>query len=184
MSIGGFMDSTSTASDSRIAATDQARVFRGGVGQNVESGAVGVSGNSTLLGAGSTQLTIKNKGGGSVTVQNMDPQVAQEAMDQISGLAGQFGQNLNDFMTKANNNALALASLNAQSLQTSQDSLLSNQNQQDAQQQTNFQSILDKMTGLISNQQPAGTVDQNRTMLYALLAVLTLVGVVFYYFRK
>jgi hypothetical protein len=184
--MGSFfgMDSTSSATDNRIAATDQAQVYKGNVGQNVASGAVGLSGGSTLLGAGSQQTVTNVKGTkGNVIVQSMDPEVAQEAMDKISGLAGQFGTSLADFMTQSNNNSLLLAATNAQALQTSQDSLLANQNQQESSQQTTFQSILDKMTGLISNQQPAGTVQTNNTVLYVMLGLLALVGAIFY-FRK
>jgi hypothetical protein len=178
----GFFDSTSSATDNRQAATDQGMIFGRNVGQYTAAGAVGQTGGSTLLGAGATQTTIKGTKG-NVTVQNMDPAVAQAAMDQISGLAGQFGQNLSDFMTQSNNNALQLAALNSQALQTTTDSVIAGQSQQEAGQQSTFQSILDKMTGLISNQQPAGTVQTNNTVLYMALAVLALVGA-FFYFRS
>ena len=80
MGFGDFMTSSSSATDARIAATDQARVNRGNVGQSVESRAVGLTGKSTLLGAGSTQNNIKAAKGSNVTIQNMDAQVAQQAM--------------------------------------------------------------------------------------------------------
>ena len=161
----GFLgiDSTSSATDQRIAASDQAQIYRGNVGQKVETGAVGLTGSSTLLGSGATQNAEKISGTkGNVTVQTMDPEVAQAAIDAMSGLAGTLGQNLSDFMTNANNNAVT----------------------QQSTEQTNLQAILDKMTSLISNEQPAGTVEINKTMLYIVLGVLALLGVVFYFFRK
>ena len=182
MGFGDFMTSSSQATDNRIAATDQAQVYRGNVGQNVAAGAVGTSGNSTLVGAGALNISKVGKGA-TVTVQSMDAEVAQSAMDRITGLAGAFGQSLNDFMTSANANALTLAALNADSLRTTQDSLLANQNQQEAGQQTNFQKILDKFSSLLANEQPAGDTLKNNIVLYVTLGVLALVGMI-WYFRK
>lgn len=162
MSIGGFMDSASTATDSRIAATDQARVIKGNVGQSVESGAVGVATGGTLLGSGAKQTTIKNTGKGTVTVQSMDPEVAQQAMDQISGMAGLFSQQLSDVVTQANNQALASAAAQAQQTQADQAALAK----------------------LVSDQQPAGTALETKTVLYIALGVLALVAVIFYIWRK
>jgi hypothetical protein len=51
----GGSDSTSSATDNRIAATDQARVFRGSVGTNVESGGLAVGARGTVVGAGALQ---------------------------------------------------------------------------------------------------------------------------------
>lgn len=185
MGFGDFMTSTSQATDSRIAGTDQARITKGNVGQSVETGAVGLTGMSTLLGAGATQTTVKTKGkNNSVTVVNADPAVAQAAINQITGLAGQFGQSLEDFMTNSNANALQLAAINAAALQTTQDSLLASQNQQDALEQTGFTGILDKFAALLSNQQPAGDTLKNNIALYVMLGALALVGFIFYFKRK
>ena len=183
--MGFFGDSSSSATDNRQATTDQSTLFGRNVGQYVGAGAVGMGANGTLLGSGASQTNLKitNTGKGTVTLQNMDAEVAQNAMDKISGLAGDFGKSLSDFMTGANQNALQLAAINSASMQTTQDSLLSNQNQQEADQQKNFTGILDKFAGLLANQQPAGTVDYNKTMLYIVLGVLALVGAIFY-FRK
>jgi hypothetical protein len=185
MGFGDFMTSTSQATDSRIAATDQARVTKGNVGQSVETGAVGVSGGGTLLGAGAKQTTVKVAAGknSNVVVQDMNAAVAQEAMNRISGLAGAFGQSLEDFMTSANANALELAAVNAESLRTTQDSLLASQAQQEAEQQKGLSGILDKFAALVGDQAPSGDAQKNKIVLYVVLAVLALVGAIFY-FRK
>ena len=183
MGFGDFMTSTSQATDSRIAGTDQAQIYRGSTGQVVQSGAVGLTGGSTLLGTGAKQTNVKVKAGknSTVTVQDMNAAVAQEAMDRISGLAGAFGQSLEDFMSSANANALELAAVNAEALRTTQDSLLAQQNQTEAQQQENFAGILDQFSALVGDQAPAGEAQKNRIVLYVVLAVLALVGVIYYY---
>lgn len=173
--LGG--SSSSSATDNRQATTDQGRTFGRNVGQYVESGAVALGGSSTLLGTGANQIRNVT---GNVTITSSDPAVAMAAMDNVTRLSGLFGSNLSDFITQANQANLNLAATNSQALQTTTNSVLAAQSQNQADAQNNFQTTLGRMISLATNAQPAGETLKTNIVFWITLAALGLVGVFLY----
>ncbi len=168
--------SSSSATDSRVGATDQAQVTQGSA-QNVQPGALAVRGNATIKTGG---VDLSNSKGSVVSVTTADPEVLQSAIDavkkvssdtgdQIAALAAHFGDDVTSFIQASN-------LLAAQQSQAQQQNATDNVNALGSVVESSLSQIKD----LVANQQPAGTVQINRTVLYMGLAVLALVGFIFW----
>lgn len=98
-------NSSSSPSDNRIAATDQAQVIKGKVKQLTEAGGLTQGKNSSVVGAGANQV---DAGQGSTVVLN-DPQAALAALDAITTVSTQNGNNLTDALQSAQQSQSDLA---------------------------------------------------------------------------
>lgn len=154
---GGSSKSTTSSDDSRVAATEDAKVLREG-SQLTESGAIGVGPGAKFQEAGAADLegssgsrvgTTEVTGGSEVTVTTADPDVLKTALQEIGDLSRS---------------------------QTSQFSAFARETS--AQNTDQLKTVLSELDQLTEQKDEAKQTD--RTFLYLALAVLALLAVVFF----